>query len=203
LGKIGIIAFFLLVCFLPVSAQKVSGDSIPVPVENIHSPKKASLYSAILPGLGQAYNKKYWKIPVIYVGFGVIIYYVDWNNNWYALFKNAYKDLSVTEGFESEAFINKYSKLPYLANPNIDYNNSVDKKNVQEYLNKYQEYFRRNRDLLIISTAAFYALNIIDASVDAHLFYFDISDDLTFNWKPTITTIENQRILCLNCSITF
>lgn len=199
--KTGAILVILLVFFLPVTAQEVSSDSIAAPVEEIHSPKKASIYSAILPGLGQAYNKKYWKIPVIYAGFGVIIYYIDWNNDWYGLFRNAYIDISVATDFDKDAYIRKYSDLPYLAT--FNYDNSVDKKNVQEYLTKYQAYFRRNRDLLIICTAAFYALNIIDASVDAHLFDFDISDDLTFDWKPTVISIEDQRIFCLNCSIKF
>lgn len=201
--KAGIIALLLTVTFLPVSAQKVNNDSIPAPLEQLHSPKKASIYSAILPGLGQAYNKKYWKIPIIYVGFGAFIYFVDWNNSRYTLSKNAYKDLSVVTGFDKDAFLSKYSKLPSLADPRINYNNSVDKQSVLEFLTKYQDYYRRNRDLLIISTAAFYALNIIDASVDAHLFYFDISDDLSLNWRPSVTSIDNQRILCLNCSLTF
>jgi len=195
-----------MIAFLPLTAQEATKDSIPAPVEKIHSPKKATIYSAILPGLGQAYNKKYWKIPVIYIGFGVIGYYIDWNNDWYTLFKNAYKDLPVVnyiiaEDFDKDGYIDKYSKLPYLET--INYDSSSEISNLQDYLIKYQEYFRRNRDLLIISTAAFYALNIIDASVDAHLFDFDISDDLTFNWRPTITTIEHQRILCVNCSINF
>jgi hypothetical protein len=199
LTKGGIIAFFLIISFLPVSAQKVSNDSIPP--EQLHSPKKASIYSAILPGLGQAYNKKYWKIPVIYAGFGAFVYFADWNNGWYVVFKDAYRDLSVREGFDSEVFIKKYSKIPILAT--IDYTNSVDKKNTLDYLTKAQDYYRRNRDLLIISTAAFYALNIIDASVDAHLFYFDISDNLTLNWHPAVNLLENQRFLCLNCSLSF
>lgn len=186
---------------MPAEAQKVNSDTIATPAEKNHSPKKASIYSAILPGLGQAYNKKYWKIPVIYVGFGIIGYYIDWNNDWYQLFRNAYIDLTVSTDFNRDAYVEKYSKLPYLST--FDYTNTVDKRNVQEYLTKYQSYFRRNRDLLVISTAAFYALNIIDASVDAHLFNFDISDDLTLNWQPSVLSIDNQKILCLNCSFKF
>jgi len=195
-----IILFFLSVFSAPLYAQQQTNDTIPTPSE-ARSPKKASVYSAILPGLGQAYNKKYWKIPVIYVGFGVIIYYIDWNNDWYKLFKNAYKDLSVTEDFDRDAYVARYEKLPYLET--IDYTSMIDIKNTQDYLLKYNDYFRRNRDLLIIGTAVFYALNIIDASVDAHLSDFDISDDLSLNWRPAVTTIENQRYLCFNCFINF
>lgn len=186
---------------MPVYGQKAANDSIPMPAENTHSPSKASIYSAILPGLGQAYNKKYWKIPIIYVGFGAFIYYINWNNGWYVLFKNAYKDLSVPEGFDKEAFVQKYSKLPYLST--FNYDNQVDKNNVEQYLTKYQEYFRRNRDLLIICTAAFYGLNIIDASVDAHFFNFDISDNLSMKWNPSTIKFDNQKIFCLNCVFKF
>jgi len=195
-----IILFFLSVFSAPLNAQQQTNDTIPLPSE-VHSPKKASVYSAILPGLGQAYNKKYWKIPVIYLGFGAIVYYIDWNNDWYKLFRNAYKDLSVTGDFDSDAYVARYEKLPYLQT--IDYTSKIDIKNTQDYLLKYNDYFRRNRDLLIIGTAVFYALNIIDASVDAHLSDFDISDDLSLNWKPAVTTIENQRYLCFNCFINF
>jgi hypothetical protein len=190
---------FLLASCLPVVAQEADNDTIPPEV--LHSPKKASIYSAVLPGLGQAYNKKYWKIPIIYGGFGAFIYYIGWNNEWYKLFKNAYKDLSTEENLDSDAFIKKYHRLPYLST--IDYTNSVEKTYAEEYLTDYQEYFRRNRDLLIICTTAFYVLNIIDASVDAHLYKFDISDNLSLNWRPTVTSFDNQRILCLNCSLSF
>jgi hypothetical protein len=186
---------------LPVSGQNVRGDSIATPEVKVQSPKKASIYSAILPGLGQAYNKKYWKIPIIYGGIGACIYFVDWNNSRYQLVRNAYIDLSVTEGFNEEEFLKRNSKIPFLLGH--DYSNSVDKEYVRDYLTQAQAYYRRNRDLLVIGTAALYALNIIDASVDAHLYNFDISDDLTFNWSPSIITLENQKILCLNCSFNF
>lgn len=201
LGRTGAIVIILLAFLLPVSGQNVGADSVAVAQVRVQSPKKASIYSAILPGLGQAYNKKYWKIPIIYGGFGACIYFVDWNNSRYQLLRNAYIDLSATEGFDQEVFINKYSKLPFLAQ--YDYDNTVDREYVRDYLTKAQAYYRRNRDLLVISTAALYALNIIDASVDAHLFNFDISDDLTFNWNPTMISLENQKILCLNCSFNF
>ncbi|MBN1821754.1 MAG: hypothetical protein JXR31_14480 [Prolixibacteraceae bacterium] len=200
MGKFIVILFFLCVSFFPAECQ-TKNDTIPAKETKVHSPKKASIYSAILPGLGQAYNKKYWKIPIIYGGFGALVYFIDWNNDWYHLFKNAYFDLSDYENFNKEAFIAKYDKLPELAH--FDYESSTNRQNILQSLSRAQDGYRRNRDLLIISTAVFYAMNIIDASVDAHLFNFDISDDLSMNWKPAVSTIENQKYLCINCKISF
>lgn len=201
MGKYIIILFVIIVSVLPAKAQETTNDTIHVEDVKVQSPKKASIYSAILPGLGQAYNKKYWKIPIIYVGFGAFVYFIDWNNGWYNLYKNAYIDLLVDEGFDSEAFIEKYSKIPQLAY--VDYENSSDKQYIGQRLTKAYESHRRNRDLLIICTGLFYAMNIIDASVDAHLYDFDISDNLSFNWRPSVINIENQRYVSINCSFNF
>jgi hypothetical protein len=161
-----------------------------------HSPKKAALYSAVLPGLGQAYNKKYWKIPLVYGGFAAFGYFIDWNNNFYKTSKNAYRDLS--DGDEST---NSYLKLKQIKY--YDLNNPTDVENLKRGLLRSQDYYRRNRDLLVILTIAFYGLNIIDASVDAHFFNWDISDDLTLNWQPTIDQMNNKNFLTLNCTIKF
>lgn len=161
-----------------------------------HSPRKASVYSAILPGMGQAYNKKYWKIPIIYAGFGALGYFIGWNNKNFNVAKKAYSDLTDTiPGTDS------YLKLKQIIY--YDLNKPSDVATLKQGLTSSQDYFRRNRDLLIIVTAAFYGLNIIDASVDAHFFNFDISDDLTFHWEPVIRQSNNQNIFCVNCSIKF
>ncbi len=164
--------------------------------EKVHSPKKATIYSAILPGLGQAYNKKYWKIPIIYAGFGTIGYYIHWNNDNYNVLKIAYNDL--TDGDDST---NSYLDLK----PDwIDLDDQTDYNTFESGLSDQQDYYRRNRDLLIICMVGFYGLNIIDASVDAHLFDFDISDDLTFNWQPSVHRSYNrQNFYGVNCSFTF
>ncbi len=184
-----------------VHGQVLQADStkikaVPKNAEQIHSPKKASIYSAILPGLGQAYNKKYWKIPIIYAGFGTLGYFIGWNNKYYQTYKNAYVDL--TDGDEStNSFLNLDATKYY------DLNNSTDYNNFKTGLLKQQEYFRRNRDLLIICTVGFYGLNIIDASVDAHFFNFDISDDLSFNWQPATNLYNNNLYYGFNCTFKF
>ncbi|MDO8951102.1 MAG: DUF5683 domain-containing protein, partial [Draconibacterium sp.] len=162
---------------LEVDTTQIS--EVPVDAEKIHSPKKATIYSAILPGLGQAYNKKYWKIPIIYAGFGTIGYFIGWNNGFYSTYKIAYSDL--TDGNpDTDSYLDLEATKYY------DLDNSTDFNNFKSGLSKQSEYYRRNRVLLIISMVGFYGLNLIDASVDAHLFDFDISEDLTLNWQPAV-----------------
>tara|TARA_B100001093_G_C26776419_1_gene992594 strand:- start:332 stop:859 length:528 start_codon:yes stop_codon:yes gene_type:complete len=128
--------------------------------EKIHSPRKASILSAIIPGSGQYYNRKYWKVPLIYMSIGTALYIAKWNQNEYKTYRKAYEYR--TDGYEEtvDLYLNQYSE----AN-----------------LKTIKDYHRKNRDLAYIITASLYALNIIDASVDAHLFNFNISEDLSFN----------------------
>ena len=94
-----IIFIFLVVVSGNLFGQTLTVDStkiekVPAEAEVVHSPRKATIYSAVLPGLGQAYNKKYWKIPIIYAGFGTIGYFIGWNNGFYKTYKLAYSDLT-------------------------------------------------------------------------------------------------------------
>ena len=195
----------LFLCMLLVGynlqAQIVSADTTKViqkeaTQENVHSPKKATIYSAILPGLGQAYNKKYWKIPLVYIGFGTIGYFIGWNNNNYQISKHAYKDL--TDNNPDTKFYETLDAYKY-----YDLSNATSKANFIDGLDKRQQYYRRNRDMLVITMAGFYGLQIIDASVDAHLFNFDMSDDLSLNWQPSMLNFNNERIYCINFTFNF
>ena len=179
---------------LEVDTTKIK--DVPVNAEKIHSPKKATIYSAVLPGLGQAYNKKYWKIPIIYVGFGTIGYFIGWNNGYYSTYKLAYSDLT-----DDDPETDSYNDLE--VTQYYDLNDPTDFNNFKSGLSKQQDYYRRNRDLLIISMVGFYGLNIIDASVDAHLFDFNISEDLTLNWQPAVNTFEKQLVYGVNCTFNF
>ncbi|HPS26030.1 MAG TPA: DUF5683 domain-containing protein, partial [Bacteroidales bacterium] len=129
----------------------------------LHSPKKAAWMSAALPGLGQIYNKKYWKVPVIYVGFGIIGYL---GYNYYTKF-NKYKD---TYLYRSALDTTVTDYFPEIMSKDILYEN--------------WNYYRRNFELTCIVGSLFYILNIIDASVDGHLYKFDISDDLSLKVEP-------------------
>lgn len=179
---------------LNIDSTKIT--EVPVNAEKIHSPKRATIYSAILPGLGQAYNKKYWKIPIIYAGFGTIGYFIGWNNKYYNTYKLAYSDL--TDDDETTDSYNDLEATQY-----YDLDDPTDFNNFKSGLSKQQDYYRRNRDLLIISIVGFYGLNLIDASVDAHLFDFDISEDLSLNWQPSVQTFEKQLVYGVSCNFNF
>lgn len=201
-SKYILLSGFLLLA-VQLRAQQADADSVNVSKkiklpEEEHSPRKATMYSAILPGLGQAYNKKYWKIPLVYGGFYAIGYFIGWNNKNYQLYKTAYLDWT-----DDDLETTRYLDIEVVRLRNYDPDNSSDYANLKDALNKQQEYFRRNRDLLIISFLGFYGLNVIDAGVDAHLFNFDISDDLSFNWQPSVVNINSQNIYCINCSFNF
>lgn len=197
--------FVLMLMVVKVNAQIIEADTVvavqdtlPVIEEVVHSPRKATIYSAVLPGLGQAYNKKYWKIPLIYAGFGAIGYFINWNNENYQLFKIGYSHLTDTIPETQD-----YLKIEAVRRNNYDLDNPNHYNNLKTALQRQQDYYRRNRDLLIISMVAFYGLNIIDASVDAHLFDFDISDDLTMKWQPSMLQRNNNMLYCVNIKFTF
>lgn len=152
---------------LPPAAKKsvVELDSAPA-----HSPKKAMLYSALLPGAGQIYNKKYWKAPVVWAGFAVFGYFINQNNREYKRFRKAYN-------YSVDTLASTVSEFPN-ADPAL--------------LANERDIYRKWRDLSIILTVGWYALNIIDANVDAHLFEFNVSDVATLRWEPTFNMAYQQ-----------
>jgi hypothetical protein len=117
-------------------------------------PSKAAFYSAIVPGLGQAYNKKYWKIPVVYGAMGASMYFYLDNNKKYHSYRDAYK----------QRLLGLPDQYDYLDD---------------DRLIRAQRFYQRNRDLSLLVTVAFYVLNIVDANVDAHLIQFNVSDNLS------------------------
>jgi len=130
-----------------------------------HYPKLATLMSTVVPGLGQVYNKKYWKVPVIYIGLGSLGYMANKNNKRYKDFRNAYSDLYNSGNYDSTIYL--YG-VEYTLNG----------------LETGKNYYRRYRDLFVIFTSGLYLMNIIDANVDANLFDFDISDDISLRFEP-------------------
>ena len=188
---------FLATGFCSFAQVKIQADTIPVDqTPSIHSPRKATIYSAVLPGLGQIYNKKYWKVPLIYGGFIAFGYGINWNNNYYVLYKQAYSDI-----VDDDPNTNSFKDLDIEGN--WDWTNSSQVSQFTTRLLNAKNSARRNRDFMIILTAGFYALNIIDASVDAHFFNFDIGDDLTFNWAPGPVYCAGKRVPGINVQIRF
>ena len=136
------------------------------------APAKAAFYSAVLPGLGQAYTKNYWKIPIIYAGIGISVYFYVQNNKDYNNFRDAYKRRLA--GFTDDEYWGNGTT------PIISSDRLVDA----------QKTAKRNKDTSIAVAVAFYLLNIIDANVDAHLSQFNVNDDLTFEPVFNINPID-------------
>ena len=192
---------FLLILFLTTGFSALSQnsnsvkDSISVKkTVVIHSPRKATIYSAILPGLGQIYNRKYWKVPLVYGGFVTLGYFINFNNNEYTIYRQAYSDI-----IDNDPNTNSFLKLK--VNPSFLQPDRITQ--FTDALRAQKDYWRRNRDLVVIGTAVFYAINVIDASVDAHFFNFDIGDDLTINWVPGPIFCMDKKVIGIQCKFTF
>jgi hypothetical protein len=141
--------------------------------KRVYSPRKAAIYSAILPGLGQIYNKKYWKVPIVYAAVGIPIALFFDNKTWYN--RTRYALAVVSTGAQGDSLKAVDPKLRAL----------VDRGQNQALLN-YRNEFRKNMDYSILFTLLFWGLNVIDATVDAHLKGFNVSENLSFKAKPAI-----------------
>ena len=149
------------------------------------SPARAAFYSAVIPGLGQARNKKYWKIPIVYGAIGTGIYFYLDNNKVYKRYRNAYKRRLA--GFTDDEFYGLNS-TPILSN---------------EALIRAQETLRRNKELSLLITIGLYALNIIDANVDAHLLQYNMDTNLAVKPYLDFDTPDNSVQLGLSLNIKF
>lgn len=178
--------YIVIICFLIGNAslwsqQQIENtlivkDSIKKVEINPLAPAKAAFYSAVIPGLGQVYNKKYWKVPLVYGALGTGIYFFINNNKKYHQYRDAYKNR--LEGFTGDEF-------SYLDDTRLI---------------AAQKFYQKNRDLSIMVTALFYILNIVDANVDAHLMQFNINENLTLKpnlYRNDITSKQNLGV-CVN-----
>ena len=140
-----------------------------------HSPTKATLLSLALPGLGQAYNKKYWKIPIVYALIGTSLYFALDQQSQFNDFKDAYvKRVDDNPETIDEKFDGVYTDANLLS---------------------LIDFHRKNRDLMFALTGIAYALNVVDAAVDAHLYDFDVSDDLSGTIKPSFQYAQQQQMI--------
>jgi hypothetical protein len=166
------------------------------------NPTKAVIYSAIFPGLGQIYNRKYWKLPIVYGGFLGFVYAITWNGRLYGDYTQGYRAI-MSENYLDPGNVAKYI---YIFKTGTDPSqwSANELSNYREAIRRKRDFFRRNRDLSIIGSVAMYALCMIDAYVDAQLYDFDISPDLSIKVGPMITTDAfSQKSFGLQCSIKF
>ena len=173
-------------------------------------PKKAVLY-ALVPGLGQIYNRKYWKLPLVYGAFMGCMYAITWNNKNYQDYSAAYFGImsDYSKVVQAQASGTEYTG-PWDESWTIfvregEESTYVSNTQFQENLQRSKDYYRRYRDLSIIITVGVYAISIIDAYIDAQLFDFDISPDLSLHWSPEVTpeTRYTPASYGLNCSLKF
>ncbi len=163
--KAFVVLLFLLTTATVLSAQINNNTERPVNSDldkTVPSPAKAAMLSATLPGLGQIYNGKYWKLPIIYGGFGTLVYFVDFNNTEYRKWREAW--VARVDG-----------------NPNTIDDFPLHSTDVLE---RAMNYYRRNLEITYMLAAALYILNILDASVDAHLMHFDVGEELSLGMQP-------------------
>lgn len=157
---------------------------------NVYSPRKAAIRSAILPGWGQIYNKKYWKLPIVYGAIGITGYIFVDNINTYREYRSAYT-------------IRYKAALPA---PDTDSTGYADLKEIYkkispESIRAARDQFRQYIDYSVLFFLLFWGLNVVDASVDAHLKSFDVSPDLTFNIKPCYSEMAGTTGLSLVLNI--
>ncbi len=148
-------------------------------------PLKATMLAVALPGTGQIYNRKYWKIPVVYAGFGALFYSAGFNAKNYKTYMQAYQDFTDMIP-ETDSYIKLIPSDPSKYDP-VLYPESYDPANAAYYkegLLRMVDYYKRYRDLSYIGVAAWYLLSILDANVDASLFDFDVSDNLDITLAP-------------------
>lgn len=159
--------------------EKVNTDSLSRELQRkqwLPNPTKATWLALVVPGGGQIYNRKYWKLPIVYGGFAGCAYALTWNNKMYKDYQSAYVD-AVNEKWDSSSITNL---LP------PGYMDRVSHSQLTETLRKRKDTYRRWRDLSIFAFIGVYLLSVVDAYVDAELSNFDIGPDLSMKVEPTI-----------------
>ena len=188
-----LIGFVIMLAFQKTEAQNVVFDTVGNAIisadtlikeekptkktkeKKPHSPTKATIMSACLPGLGQIYNHKWWKVPIVYAGLGGLGYLVYTNNYEYRSYLHAYEY--------------KTGDLPDGVTLN-EHETDLANKYAESQLQTYKESYRRDFEFYTILTVAWYGLNILDACVDGHLYTYDISDDLSLSIDPYLRPAE-------------
>lgn len=177
--------FLLLTCSLAVQAQRDSlntKDSTVLTKKKKHSPLKAALFSTALPGLGQAYNKRYWKIPIVWaglagLGYGIISSSVNYNEA---------RDAYLSRVNDNDPT----NDIPY---------RNLTLTQIQTVKNNYKS----TMDMFSILTIVWYGLNIVDATVDGHLFSFDVSNDLSLKMQPNMMVYQQQAYCGISVQLKF
>ena len=176
-------------------------ETMPVIEPFKPDPTKATWLAVVFPGGGQIYNRKYWKLPIVYGGFIGCLYAYNWNSQMYSDYRQAYLDI-MDNNPNSDSYKDFFR-------PGYDF--EANKDYITEVFKKRKDRYRRWRDLSIFAFIGVYVLSVIDAYVDAQLASFDISEDINLTIQPDImmstdlsgTSKINKGTYGLNCNITF
>ena len=164
-------------------------------------PKRSLWLALVIPGGGQIYNRKYWKLPIVYGGFIGCLYAMNWNNMMYKDYSQAYLDL-----VDNDPSTQSYNQFLHLGKK---ITTEAEKNQYRDIFKKRKDKYRRWRDLSFFVMVGVYALSVIDAYVDAELSVFDISDDLSLRVEPTIINNHSSAnpldasSVGLQCSLSF
>nr|WP_320057622.1 DUF5683 domain-containing protein [uncultured Bacteroides sp.] len=184
----------------PKAIQQLQDNSIKDSLELVKPKKqwipnagKATWYALVIPGGGQIYNRKYWKLPIIYGGFAGCAYALSWNNKMYKDYSQAYMDI-----MDGDPSTKSYLDL-------LPPNSSYTESQLQTVLKKRKDTYRRYRDLSIFAFIGVYLISVIDAYVDAELSNFDITPDLSMRVEPTIINdrYKSGNSVGVQCSLRF
>ena len=192
---LGLFLFFLIsFCISAQQTENPVQDSLASPQKNLkkiswntdpNSPAKAAFYSAILPGLGQIYNKSYWKVPIVYAALGTGVYFYQRNSKEFDRYKNAY--IRRMDGYKDDEFYgNRPDGRPRLSD---------------DALRRAQKFYKRNKELSVLVTVGLYALNIIEANVDAHLKQYNVDQNLSV--EPFLEMLPTQNAPAYGLSVNF
>jgi hypothetical protein len=158
--------------------------------------------SAVFPGGGQIYNRKYWKLPIVYAGFGILLYTTSSNANNYQLYYKGYMDFT-DDIRETDSYLEFVPGDPSAYDP-VLYPETYDPANatlVEEKMLRLVDYHKRYRDLSIILMGVWYMAQILDANVDASLMEYDVSDNLELSFYPSMISLPGRSSLAsLNMS---
>ena len=159
-------------------------------------PMRAMWLSALCPGLGQIYNRRYWKLPIVIGAFVGLTYGTTWNNRMLTDYSKAYRDISDNDP-NTRSYMDFY--------PPTVKESDLDKSWLTNTLKNRRDYYRRYRDICIIAMAAVYLINVVDAYVDASMMHFDVTPDLSMRWGPTVLESHNSKLpaVGLGCSLDF
>ncbi len=157
-------------------------------------PNRAVWMSALFPGLGQIYNRRYWKLPIIVGGYLGLGYATSWNNGMLRDYTRAYRDISDTDP-STKSYMDFF--------PPTVQESDLDRQWLTSLLKSRKDFYRRNRDLCIICMVGVYFLAMVDAYVDASLSHFDISPDLSIDWAPAVIRDGRNRLPSLGLQMAF